>query len=495
MRKINVLFLAVVLLAGSVVTAATVWNPAANGIFPPATGNWNVAANWTNNVPGVADGKAVFNVADAAECIVTDAQSFNQFVQGDNGPGGVIRVMDGGSLTTGSSVWSAVGYNGESAHMIVETGGSVHFGNHMWIGNQTDGVGTLDIIGGSVRVEEMSGLGFNGGTGFLNLIAGVLDLHNLNAGDLRSISETSLFDITNGVLLLDGNQAGKIEAFVNGDRMVAFNGAGTVNWDFDVRNEGKTTVTAVHPFEPFPSTEGGVVGAGALQLSWTLPDPCTPGDPVPVDVYLTDDYDALWNFNDPASMRVLDQANATSVDVTVAGQTRYYWAVDTYVGGTSAPVVLGPIFSFWVGNQPPTIEIAADPPAGWLTDGPAEVTLDATVVDDAGAAVTFAWTVISEPNEGAVTIASPTAEDTLLTLTELGQYTLRLTADDGEPEDNISTKDITIGVFDNSCEAAQSLPGRQEIPGDINEDCVVDFLDFTAFAEGWMECSALDCGQ
>ena len=42
--------------------AATVWNPAGNGIVPPDTGNWNVAANWTNNVPGILDGKAVFNV-------------------------------------------------------------------------------------------------------------------------------------------------------------------------------------------------------------------------------------------------------------------------------------------------------------------------------------------------------------------------------------------------------------------------------------------------
>ena len=88
---------------------------------------------------------------------------------------------------------------------------------------------------------------------------------------MASIGEGSLFDIRNGVLLLDGNQAGKIEAFVNGGRMVGFDGAGTVNCDFDERNEGKTTVTAVHPFEPFPSTEGSIVPAGNLQLSRTLP--------------------------------------------------------------------------------------------------------------------------------------------------------------------------------------------------------------------------------
>ena len=179
MGRIHVVCLVVVLLIGSVASAATVWNPAANGIFPPATGNWNVAENWTNDVPGVVDGKAVFNVPDAAECIVTDAQTFDQFVQGDGASGGVIRVMDGGSLTTGS-VWSAVGYN-EAAHMIVETGGSITFGNHMWIGHNDGAFDcTLDIIGGNIRVEEMSGLGWNSGTGTLNLIAGVLDLHNFS---------------------------------------------------------------------------------------------------------------------------------------------------------------------------------------------------------------------------------------------------------------------------------------------------------------------------
>ena len=135
-----------------VVSAATVWNPAANGIYPPDAGDWGVAANWTNDVPGVADGKAVFNVEDAAECVVTDAQSFNQLVQGDNGPGGLVRVMDGGSLTTGVA-WSAVGYN-NTAHMIVETGGSVTFGEHMWIGLQEGGPGTLDIIGGMFAAHK-----------------------------------------------------------------------------------------------------------------------------------------------------------------------------------------------------------------------------------------------------------------------------------------------------------------------------------------------------
>ena len=36
--------------------------------------------------------------------------------------------------------------------------------------------------------------------------------------------------------------------------------------------------------------------AGSVELRWTLPDPCVPGQPVPVDVYITDNYDELMQF-------------------------------------------------------------------------------------------------------------------------------------------------------------------------------------------------------
>ena len=56
-------FVLVLGLAG-LASAATVWNPAANGIIPPATGDWGEAANWTNGIPDNPDtNKAVFSVS------------------------------------------------------------------------------------------------------------------------------------------------------------------------------------------------------------------------------------------------------------------------------------------------------------------------------------------------------------------------------------------------------------------------------------------------
>lgn len=485
---------AVMLMAG-IATSATVWNPAANGIYPPNTGDWNVAANWTNGVPltdpGDGNSKVVFNVPDAAECVVSTPVGCNQLVQGDNGPGGVLRIIDGGSLTTGS-VWSGIGYN-NAALAIVETGGEIVFGQHLWVGLLAgDGTGRLELLGGHVRVAEMVGLGWNTGTGAVDVIAGHFDLHNMHPTD--SIKEGSLLDVRNGVVTIDGNHLGKVNDYIANGRIVGFGGQGTVNTDFDETTPGKTTFTAVHPLEVFPSTENSTVAAGQVELSWTLPDPCVPGQPVPVDVYITDDYYALKNFTDPESIRVVSQGNVTSHTVTVEGQRRYWWAVDTYVGSDDDPV-FSPIFSFWVGNSAPQVEIEADPPAPWLTGGTVDVSLDATITDDATANPSVAWSVVSEPNENTATFANLNTEDTVVSFSEVGVYVLKLTADDGEEADNIGEEEITIEVFANSCDAAKSLPGFTAIPGDLDENCKEDFVDFAIFASGWLDCNALDCSD
>lgn len=464
------------LFISSVLNAATVWNPASNGIVPPDTGDWNVATNWTNDVPGVADGKAVFNVDEAAECIVTDAQSFNQLVQGDNGPGGLIRVMNVGSLTTGAS-WSAVGYN-NTAHMIVETGGSVTFGEHMWIGLQEGGPGTLDIIGGTVRVSQMIGLGWETGTGFVNVIAGVLDLQNIHPTD--SIKEGSVMDIRNGAVIIDGDHAWKINDYIAAGKIVAFGGEGTINVDFDVRNKGKTTITAVHPLEPFPSTENSFVTPGTIELKWTLPDPCVPGQPVPVDVYLTDNYDRLMQFTDPAAIRIVNRQAVTSVVVQILPKTRYYWAIDSYVGSAADPV-FGPVFSFIVDNMAPRVYAGIDV-VTWLQDGSVTGNLDATVTDED--AYTVSWTVVSEPNVGDAVIQAAAAEDTAVTFSATGEYVLKVEASDGE---YTGSDTVTINVYTDSCEAAKSVPGYVPLLGDLNGDCRVDDADMALLQENWLK--------
>jgi hypothetical protein len=113
MKKSTLLLMAVCALAG-VASASTVWNPAGNTVTPGSQA-WGDSDNWTNGLPDSVE-KAVFNVPGVAECQINGLFSGLQVVQGENNLGGVLPVLNGGSLIT-ILEWSAVDYN-NTAHMI-----------------------------------------------------------------------------------------------------------------------------------------------------------------------------------------------------------------------------------------------------------------------------------------------------------------------------------------------------------------------------------------
>jgi hypothetical protein len=272
MQRLTGVLLMFILTAGLSAYGSTVWDPASNGITPPAAGNWNDASNWTNGLPSVvSDGKAQFNKTDAAECLVSDAQTCTYFVQGDNGPGGIIRVIAGGSITTGTG-WSAVGYN-NTAHMIVETGGAVNFGGNMWIGLNSPSVGMLDINGGTVNAAGQLGIGWSTGTGFVNVNAGVLNLNYWDASN--SIKAGSVLNISNGTVTINGDRRSEVDAYVAAGKITAFGGTGQINREYGAI-PGKTTITAIpienDPPTPNPAAFASVpraVGANAITMTAT----------------------------------------------------------------------------------------------------------------------------------------------------------------------------------------------------------------------------------
>jgi hypothetical protein len=189
--------------------------------------------------------------------------------------------------------------------------------------------------------------------------------------------------------------------------------------------------------------------------------------------------------------QIISHKNVTSATVQAKPKVRYYWAVDTYIGSKDDPV-LGPVFSFTADNLTPVVN-AGDDVTTWWTGGVAKVTLDATVTDDGFLKpYTTKWSVVSEPNQTTVVFANATAEDTIVTLSGLGTYVLKLEANDGE---YTGSDTITINVFNDSCEAAQSLPGYAPLPGDLNGDCRVNDEDMAILQGHWLECNALDCNS
>ncbi len=317
---------------------------------------------------------------------------------------GYLRLVDGAELNVKD--WTIVGYSasnvGDMACRIEVLGGVFNSEVRCFIGFQ--GEGTLIVDGDGVFnvLSQDFGVGQQAtGVGTVELRGGEL---NVMAGNLslRNGVEASI-DFSGGILTQQSNPAriDYINAAIADGIMTAYSGQGQVVVDTD-EIPGKIVVRGIHNLQPTPA-DTGFTSVGQVDLSWTLPDPCTPGEAVPVDV-----------------------------------------------------------------------------------------NLNATVTDDGSAAPVIAWSVVSEPNAAAATIGDPAAEDTVVTLTETGQYVLQMLANDGEYS---ASTEVTINVFDDSCEAAKSLPDFELLVGDLNADCVVNELDMALLEEQWLECNALDCGE
>ena len=59
--------------------------------------------------------------------------------------------------------------------------------------------------------------------------------------------------------------------------------------------------------------------------------------------------------------------------------------------------------------------------------------------------------------------------------------------------DNAAPEIVIDNVYADSCEAAKSVPGFELIPGELNENCVVNDLDLAILEANWLKCNALDC--
>ena len=167
-RKKNVVCVVAILLIAGFASARTVWNPTDPNTIAAGYSNWNTVANWTAGIPvnlpeaTNTAGKAVFYGLGKPECQVTtpDATCY-YFVLGDGEEmGRPLRIMNGGTLTTGAN-WSGVGYN-KPATLIVEKGGTVNIGNHLWIASNSGGVGTIILNGGTITVKDAIDLGRTG---------------------------------------------------------------------------------------------------------------------------------------------------------------------------------------------------------------------------------------------------------------------------------------------------------------------------------------------
>jgi len=429
---------------------------------------WSTATNWdTGTVPTFAD-EVIIGMLPGPTIANEGAVADKVYVGYSETAGAM--TMDGGTLTTTRNIVIApgtlnmnsgtittesnlnVGYNGSGT--LNMNSGYITTGGYLNVGKK--GSGTLNMNGGNIATVYFMIAWKPTATGHVNLHGGIITTVDF---EMRvEAGSVGTMDVRAGTLTINGDKLSIVQGYIDNGWITAYGGNGTAQLDFDVTNKGKTTLTAIHFLNPNPA-DGSSISPGEVELSWTLPDPCVPGQPVPVDVYFTDDLEALQMFTDPAAIQVVSKQNVTSVVVQTQPKTRYYWAVDTYIGDPNDPI-WGSTFSFFADNLTPEVDAGKDV-VTWLEDGPRTGNLDATVTDD-GAIMpyTLQWTLVSEPNDpnsADVMITDPGAEDTSITLSAVGEYVLQLEAFDGECT---GSDTVTINVYNDSCEAARSMLAR-----------------------------------
>lgn len=200
----------------------------------------------------------------------------------------MIRIVNGGNLTT-TGGWMAVGYN-NTATLIVETGGVFNCGGHLWTCSHSTAVGNIELNGGTINVTGNFSLGWSGGTGYANIEDGVLNLSYWAGAD--AIKGNSLMNIEGGTVVVGGSdQTGTVAGFVSAGKIAAYGGTGTVVYDYDITNPGKTTIKAsdsvitpnwhvaatLYPTDdiivaPFSAADFGIVADGTTDVTDAIQD-------------------------------------------------------------------------------------------------------------------------------------------------------------------------------------------------------------------------------
>jgi hypothetical protein len=225
---------------------ATTWNPAVN-ITQPSDDVWTTHGNWSGGGVPTHGYKAYFN-ARAAPCIVNSAVGGCQISIGDGGPGGVLVITNGGSLSAGDNIagnndnyaWTAIGYS-NTGEMDIENGGSVTFNYHLWIGLNTGATGTFIMHGGTALVKGAFGLGFSGGTGVMHVNGGTLTLSQWATNSIQGSG--SVLDVGGGTVVIAANQMASVNGFIASGKITGYASTGTVACSYN-GTSNTTTITA-----------------------------------------------------------------------------------------------------------------------------------------------------------------------------------------------------------------------------------------------------------
>ncbi len=93
--------------------------------------------------------------------------------------------------------------------------------------------------------------------------------------------------------------------------------------------------------------------------------------------------------------------------------------------------------------------------------------------------------MLAQPEGSTIEFTPPSADTEIVSIVcdGAGDYVFELTADDSL---DTGSGTVTVHVFENACEAAQSLPDFVPLTGDVNLDCTVNLVDLALLVGDWL---------
>jgi hypothetical protein len=233
---------------------------------------WNDGANWDIGIPPTQDEMALIGsmpgpVVDSGTTAVASAVRIGISA----GEDGAVEV-NGGTLTSKSGSRIDIGYDVGKSGTLTINSGTVTSGSSVYVGK--NGPGTLNMNGGTLNAT-VSGTALTiaqpvSSVGQVYLYGGTINCADLS---MAPNGGTAAMDITYGVLIINGDKTPTIDIYVNTNHWItAFGGTGTVVFDYDITNAGKTTVMAANPQKaqnPVPANNAVLGIVTDVNLSWT----------------------------------------------------------------------------------------------------------------------------------------------------------------------------------------------------------------------------------
>jgi hypothetical protein len=191
---------------------------------------------------------------------------------------------------------------------------------------------------------------------------------------------------------------------------------------------------------------------------------------------------------DPADGNPDETASYTLTESLLRDEV-YYWRVDERLE-SDANVITGDVWTFKTQTYGPQVDSGLNWVA-WLEGGEATVQLDATVTDPTGDLSSILWSEVEVPADSTVLfVPNATVEDPTVTVDTVGEYFLKLEAEDAEGSTDEEL--LLLSVYADECEAARNHPDIfEQLAGDVTSDCEVNIDDFAVLIEGWMEFNYL----